>query len=296
MKTPLLCLGPVIGLGLWLSGCATGGTTPASPPETQLDVGVRSYVPDKTFLWSDKPNKVPGEGGHGKTYCIFAVREVKSITSLVKPIDERAVISLLMEQLDSHGFHEFVRGQKPEILLTVSYGRGEMTNPFVRDTGEVGGSGGGAPNPGIRISKDGEKDRTNILDNFGPVTMDNPPPSVTITGAMVLQLIDERGHGFEAKLQRATYEKLFIRITAWKFPKAGEDPEPLMLWKTIMVVDDPDHRDLNAVAGAMLAAGAPYFDKEIREPEVDVIKPLPATHVNVGPTKVGEPFLSEPPK
>ena len=59
-----------------------------------------------------------------------------------------------------------------------------------------------------------------------------------------------------------------------------------MLWKTIMVVDDPDHRDLNAIAEKMLEAGAPYFDKEIREPEATIFKPLPDAHVNVGTPEV----------
>jgi len=297
MKISPVWLVSVLGLGLWLSGCSTGSSSATLAPSDQLDVGVRSYVPDKTFLWAKRPNKIPGDGGHGKVYAIFAVNEVKAVDHLLRPVNEAAVLSLLMNELDTHGFREFKKGQKPEILLTISYGRGEMTNPYVRDTGEVGGGRGG-PSPQImpdeKYGEDPSSDRPSTT--MAGYTTDNPPPGVTITGAMALQLMDERGYGFEAKLQKATFEKLFIRITAWQFPKRGEDPEPLMLWKTIMVVDDPDHRDLNTVAGAMIAAGAPYFDKEIREPEVDVMKPLPATHVNVGPTKVGQPFQSEPPK
>ena len=56
-----------------------------------------------------------------------------------------------------------------------------------------------------------------------------------------------------------------------------------------MIVDDPDHRDLNAIAAEMLAAGAPYFDKEIKEEEVDIYKPLPEGRVNVGAPEVVEP-------
>ena len=64
---------------------------------------------------------------------------------------------------------------------------------------------------------------------------------------------------------------------------------PKMLWKTVMVVDDPDHRDLNRIAAAMLAAGAPYFDKEIREPEATVFKPIPDGRVNIGTPEVIPP-------
>ena len=41
-----------------------------------------------------------------------------------------------------------------------------------------------------------------------------------------------------------------------------------------------------AIAAEMLAAGAPYFDREIKEEEVDVYKPLPEGHVNVGTPQV----------
>jgi hypothetical protein len=56
-----------------------------------------------------------------------------------------------------------------------------------------------------------------------------------------------------------------------------------------MVVDDPDHRDLNASMAKMLEAGAPYFDKEPKGPEVDIYKPIPPGRVNVGTPEVVEP-------
>ena len=114
-----------------------------------------------------------------------------------------------------------------------------------------------------------------------------------ITGAFAQQLIDERTTGYQAKLQKASYEKLYIRITAWAYPTKNKTRAE-MLWKTIMVVDDPDHRDLNAVAAKMLEAGAPFFDKEIKDPEADIFKPLPTGHVNVGTPVVGEPFGPKP--
>jgi len=51
---------------------------------------------------------------------------------------------------------------------------------------------------------------------------------------------------------------------------------------------------LNAVAAKMLEAGAPYFDKEVLDPEVEVHKPLPEGRVNVGAPVVGEPFGPKP--
>jgi hypothetical protein len=89
-------------------------------------------------------------------------------------------------------------------------------------------------------------------------------------------------------LQRAEFEKLCIRVTAWKYPT---DPKatPHQLWNTTMIVDDPDHRDLNAVAAKMLEVGAPYFDKDIKEEEIDVYKPLPEGQVNVGTPQEIEP-------
>ena len=94
--------------------------------------------------------------------------------------------------------------------------------------------------------------------------------------------------GVEAKAKRAQYEKLLIKITAWEYttdPKAHAK----RLWHTLMIVDDPDHRDLNAIAAELLAAGAPYFDRETKAEEVDVVKPLPEGHVNVGTPEVVEP-------
>ena len=59
-----------------------------------------------------------------------------------------------------------------------------------------------------------------------------------------------------------------------------------MLWKTIMVVDDPDHRDLNEVAATMLHAGAPMFDKLTKQKEVFVNTTLPEGHIKLGTPEV----------
>ena len=236
--------------------------------ENQLDVGVRPTVVDPSNLHTGK-SKIPNSGGHGKIYSVLSVQEITADQKLVKPVDEDAILQLLSHELNANGFQPYARGQRPEIILTVSYGRGELHNPYIRDQGEVGGIPS-APAPG------------------GNGQNDSGATSASINGAFPLQLYDEKNPGWEAKLQKAAAEKLYIRVTAWSYPTDSK-AKARMLWKTIMVVDDPDHRDLNAVAAKMLEAGAPYFDREVLDPEVDVYTPLPDGQVKVGTPEVVPP-------
>jgi hypothetical protein len=237
-------------------------------------------------------------------YGILSIKQVDNVDRLVRPVDEKKVVSILMDTLDENGFREFLPGETPAILITASYGRGEMANPYIRDTGAVGGAvssvspnSRGLPNgapDGVRLDANGMLPPVVGGTAFGSggqgaMTLDSAPLTQTITGASPMQLFDEKTPGYEAKLQKAAYEKLFIRITAWEYPPTPKS-KPKMLWKTIMVVDDPDHRDLNNVAAAMFAAGGPWFDKLHRKPEVEVRKPLPDGHVKVGTPEVREPF------
>jgi len=288
-----------MGLGLM--------TLPARAQPADLEVGVRASVPDGKPTWNK--DKTVADGGHSMVYGILAIKQVDSVDHLVRPVFEKRVVSLLMDTLDENGFREFVPGEKPAILITASYGRGEMSNPYIRDTGAVGGAAsGGSPTSRAALALDSQPAGDAIIPTAngtlpslvgggpvigaggqGTISSDAAPLTQSITGASPMQLFDEKSHGYEAKLQKAGFEKLFIRITAWEYP-AGPKIRPKMLWKTIMVVDDPDHRDLNVVAAAMLAAGGPYFDKAHREPEVEVHKPLPDGRVNVGEPEVHEPF------
>ena len=151
----------------------------------------------------------------------------------------------------------------------MSYGRGELANPYTQDQGEVGGNG-----TSIQVNVNGGGDGGNA-------------PMQTINGAFAQQLMDDKSPGHEAKLQKASFEKLYLRVTAFSYPGKGEKPR--MLWKSVMVVDDPDHRDLNIVAAKMLEAGAPLFDKQSREKEVEVRKPLPTGRVIFGTPEVVGP-------
>ena len=225
----------------------------------ELDIQVRSMLLDKPLDHTFGKSVVPDTGNHGKVYAIVAVQLIQADEKIVKPVDAHVLMDEVRHELDTHGFRQVVKGQKPEILLTVQYGRAWLTNPYF---------GGGQAQAMQKQDGDVMKQDLGMGD----------------AGALMrLQEI-----GAEAKAQRAQYEKLLIKITAWEYttdPKAHAK----RLWHTLMIVDDPDHRDLNNIAAEMLAAGAPYFDREVKGEEVDVTKPLPEGHVNVGTPEVVEP-------
>ena len=235
-----------------------------------VDIGVRSKVMDKDLKWAHKTDSLQ-DGGHSKTFAILAIEEVKAADKLVKPVNKENILVQLYEQLLANGFTPYAKGTKPDILLTVSYGRGEMSNPYLHVQGEVGGLG--FPPPATLPG--------------GDHPTDSDAPTVALSGAMQIgeTVFDHKTPGYEAKLQKAGFEKLFIRVTAFAYPT---DPKvrPKMLWKTIIVADDPDHRDLNAIAAEMLKAGAPYFDKDIKKPEIEFWHGVPKGQVNVGTPEV----------
>lgn len=225
----------------------------------ELEVDVRSAIVDKPA--GLKKSETPEAGTHGKVYGILAVQLIPTQDKMIKPVDAAKLLELVHHELQTHGFQPAPKGRKPEILLTVQYGRAYLNNPYFGDTQEVEYQAGNLPERHLGITD--------------------------LTQSMKMKVA-----GMEAKTQKAEFEKLCIRVTAWAYPT---DPKShaKRLWNTIMIVDDPDHRDLNAVAAEMLAAGAAYFDRQIDDPEVEVYKPLPEGHVKVGtPEVVG----SAPPK
>jgi hypothetical protein len=255
--------------------------------DNQLEVNVRTTVVDKEGMWAHT-TKSPGEGGHSKIYGILAVDEIKAENQLFAPVDEDQILALLSRELNANGFKLYAPGTKPDIVLTVSYGRGELANPYIRGVGEQGGNAStGAATAGAN-SANASSALSGNAPGGGVGSNDSGATSLTITGAFATQLMDEKTPGFEAKLQKAAGEKLYIRVTAWTYPSNGKGKSK-MLWKTIMVVDDPDHRDLNAVAQKMFEAGVPLFDKEIKDREASIYKPLPDGHVNVGTPEVVPP-------
>ncbi|MBS0663781.1 MAG: hypothetical protein JSR48_11000 [Verrucomicrobia bacterium] len=219
--------------------------------EPLMEIDVRSSV-DKPF--GGFKHKPPPE--HGKLYALVDIREAESALKLVRPVDERGVVVALHRELLKRGFRMIGPDQKPEIVLTVNYGRGALRNPYLADA--------------------------TVNDIMSDL------PIATILGAWPTQLIKEREPGFEDKLQKANFEKLFIRVTAWKYPEKQRE-KPKELWKTTIIVDDPDNRDLNLVYQQMIEAGAPFFDREIDKEQVEITKKVPEGRVEVGTPKVVEP-------
>ena len=229
----------------------------------ELDVGVRTQLDRNKILPSGKKaHTLKDAPEHGKIYALMLMQPVNSKLKLVRPVDALALRAELFSQMDAHGYHHVAPGQKPEILLTVIYGRSWLPNPYLTRGVDVDNMG-----------PEEEPISQNIL-------LDNP--------AVVARL---RETGVEAQASKASFEKLFILVRAWKYPT---DPQakPEALWVTTMLVDDPDHRDLNVIYKQMLEAGAPYFDKEIKGEEIDIMKPLPEGHVKVGTPEVVDPAKS----
>lgn len=246
-------------------------TTAARAQENEIDIGVRSTIVDKPLGHSK--SSMQDAKPHGKIYGIVLVKQVTTEQKLVKPVDESAIIGLLSTELNTHGYKLVPAGQIPEIVLTVYYGRGYLNNPFLRGAGHEMPAGVGSASLGTS--------------GTGGGTAPADAPTYNITGVGE-QLFRNKGNGYEAKLQKAQYEKLYIRVAAWAYPS---DPKAKtkQLWNTTMIVDDPEHRDLNAVAEKMIKAGVAYFDHEMKDEEVDVYQPLPEGKVNVGTPEVVPP-------
>lgn len=209
---------------------------------------------------------------HGKVYTIVSMDLIDNPDNkLVRPVNEFALIKNLRHVLSTHGFREAVGDTKPDILLTVLYGRGWLRNPYLED-GQIDGLSGGI---------DG-------IDSGGARV-------VTITG-IPKDALKHKEAGYEEKVQRADGEKLIINITAWQYTgprKEGTKKEkPKQLWHTTINTDDAD-QDLNALMEKMLAAGAVYFDREMDQDEITVSSSLPEGKVKVGTPTVVEPAKAE---
>ena len=226
-------------------------------PVPGIDIGVRSSV-DERWHGFHKDGAIE----HGKIYALVAIKESPSAQKLVAPVDEAQLVQLLRTELNQRGFTEVTAPtQKPDVVLTVLYGRGFLRNPYLKGT---------------------------ILDEDSDIV-----PVATII--LPDQAMRQREPGYEAKLQAAQQEKLFIRVTAWKYPETKGE-KPAEQWKTTMVVDDPAHRDLNGVAREMLVAGAGYFDRQIKEEEVKINSGVPQGKVTIAPFKVLETVPTDKPK
>ena len=227
-------------------------TVRAQQNTADLDINVRSGV-----NWDEqqKRNHDPAYGQdakRGRNFYLVRVSEEKTGERLVSPIDAAALAKQVSAQLQAHGFHALLPGQKPDIVITEKYGRGLLSNPYTQ-------------------SED-DKEHTGLSD----------------TGGMQIWPTHEHFVGLNEKLIRMSYEKLFVQVRAWEYPPpVNPKKKEKLLWMTTMFVDDPDHRDLNLIAGKMLEQGASYFDRHIgREQEVIINTAAPEARVNVGAVEV----------
>lgn len=202
-----------------------------------VEIGVRSHVDER---WQGVRKGGPIE--HGKVYLIASLKESPSNQKLVQPVDEAGLLAQFRQTLNAHGFREALAGDTPDVVLTLLYGRGHVRNPYLANIDGDIGSDGIAPTLF-------ESQRAAMIDP-------------RLSGA-------RQWNSYEQKLLAAQKEKLFIRVTAWKFPGDRKE-KPAELWKTTMVVDEPDRHDLNRLYPQMLAAGARFFDRPMKEKEVTV--------------------------
>jgi hypothetical protein len=232
--------------------CCVAATLPAASQPTDegvpLSIDVRSRI-DPKWEGFRKLATVP----HGKLYLLASVSEVPSAQKMVKPVDKGTLAAHLRAELARHRFREITAQEVPEVVLTVTYGRGFLRNPYLADTMF-------------------DEDTAGI-------------PTATITSPK--QMMRMREFDAEGKLQKAQFEKLYVAVTAWQYPAQRGD-KPVLLWRTVMLTDNPDGRDLNLALPAMLAAGAGWFDRDIKEGEVTVKSTMPAGTVKLGPLEVIE--------
>jgi len=254
---PPFCACAVAGLVLLLSSAAR-----ANPP-SDLDIGVRADIDEPVKIDTKSGELPPNAAASGKIFALTPPQLAPSVVKLVKPVDQDALLAQLFQVLQRNDFRPAQPGEKPEIVITLHYGRGFLRNPYF-------GFGYGMQD-----------------------ALSSGVPTVTIfmpTG----DNIHGMGTGVEAKRQKSEYEKLFLLVSAWDYTKA-KDGKPRRLWKTLIYVDDPDHRDLGGVFKQMLAAGGPYFGQKIKKEEVEISTALPEGHVKLGPTTVVDDKDKPPP-
>jgi len=235
----------------------------ALPARAQTDVGmdinVRSGVDNAEQARRDQdPAYAKDPAKRLRVYFLARVQEEKTEERLVKPVDAVAIAQELTCQLAARGFRPVQPSQKPEMVITVKYGRGFVSNPYLDSSNILFG--------------DLQKQHTN-LSNSDPVSP---------------WLMHDNFVGLEEKRQRARYEKLMIQVRAWKYPPPPDPKQKTeLLWATTMYVDDPQHRDLNTIAAKMLETGAPFFDQHIGvEHEVVINTAMPEGRVKVGSPEV----------
>ncbi len=99
----------------------------ADDPAVPLEIGVRSSV-DERWHGIHKDGAIE----HGKLYGIASIKGAPSTNRLTKPVDEARLATLLRSELKTRGFVEMTAAKKPDVVLTILYGRGFLRNPYLR--------------------------------------------------------------------------------------------------------------------------------------------------------------------
>jgi hypothetical protein len=218
--------------------------------DVPLIIQVRSAV-DQPFEGLGKADIVE----HGKVYALVSIEEMPGEEKLVKPVNEAELLEALHGELAKQGFTRTAAGQKPDIAITVNYGRGWLPNPYMDD---------------MSFYAAGD------------------PPIYSLAGVVPTQLMRRYEPRFEEKLQNANFEKLYIHIMAWDYPKEPPPPKykPKLLWKTTVLTDSPEDRDLNRFFPKMLAAAGGYFDRKTAKEEAEIFDDMPVGRVILRDMKV----------
>jgi hypothetical protein len=189
---------------------------------------------------------------HGRVYYLLSLGSNEPEVALKRPVDEKALAAQLHQALKAQGFRQMSADEKPDILLTVLYGRGYLKNPYM-------------PNGADEIS--------------------SSIPIVNITTAE--DVFARQQIGYEEKLQNAQAEKLFIAVRALKYPESKAE-KPKRLWQTMMIMDGPDRHDLNEAAQDMFLVGAQHFDRVLPNGGILVSTDDPKGRVILAPIRVME--------
>lgn len=217
-------------------------------------------------------------GGH-PTFSMLPAVEVAAAERLARPVTEQtlvAVYRMLQAKLEAQGYVGVAGQTRPEVLITIQYGRGFLPNPYTQgmtlsEGQQVGGAVGDlAKGPGAGSDKmSGETGRTVMLRGPG-------------------NYLRRREADFEGKMQSANQEKLFFTITAWRFASMQKGAKRERHWSTTIIVDDPDNRDLNKIHEQMIAAGAEFFDRRTEREEAEISTRIRNGRVEIGTARVVE--------
>ena len=248
---------------------------PAQQYDNQLNVGVRTQLDRQKRIWDGvHSHLLENAPEHGKSYAILMIQPTASQRKLVKPVNAAAIRDELVRQLGAQGYHHIESNQQPEILVSVIYGRSWLPNPYFTDK--------------IDVDNMGPENEAPVMAYENSKGMPSAPQGVVINNPNLAARLSIPSYSHKAT--KASFEKLFILVRAFKYPPPADPKQkPEVLWVTTMYVDDPDHRDLNVIAKQMLEAGAPHFDREIKDEEIEIMKPLPEGHVKVGTPEVVAP-------